>query len=193
MDVLIGCEYSGIVRNAFIKRGHNAISCDLEDTESPRPHHKGDIFDFLNRGNFYDIGIFHPECKYMACCGNRWYSKTRLREEAIIWTIELYSEALKWCNNVCFENPRSVLWKPLNIKPQYIQPWQFGHPETKATGLGLYNLPDLKPTKDVFEYMMTLPKKERHKVWYASPSPTRGKDRSKFYPGIADAMAEQWG
>jgi len=192
MNVLVACEFSGTVRDAFIRAGHDAISCDLLPTESPGPHHQGDIIQFL-LGRRFDLAITHPDCTYMAVCGNRYHAGTPEREAAIRWTVRLWELLLERCYRVCLENPKSVIAGHLPMKAQYIQPWQFGHPETKETGLWLHNLPPLEATNNVYNYMMTLPKKERHRIWYASPSPYRGKDRSRFYTGIAQAMAEQWG
>lgn len=192
-NIIVGCEYSGIVRDAFIRRGHNAISCDLEDTESPGPHLKCDIVGLLKAGVYYDLGIFHPDCTKMAVCGNRTWAGTVEREAAVLWTMNLWELAKKYCKSVCFEQPQTVLFKRMGVKAQYIQPWQFGHPEKKKTGLALHNLPKLFGTANVYDYMMTLPKKKRERVFYMAPGQNRGKDRSKFYTGFATAMAEQWG
>lgn len=194
MNVLVACEFSGIVRDAFLKQGHDAWSCDLLETERlPERHFQGDINEVLDRGYLWDLIIAHPDCTKMAVCGNKTWANTKGRLDAQEWTRRLWDKCCKRALKVCFENPVSTLSRVMPVKAQYIQPHQFGHPETKKTGLWLWNLPPLEPTNDVYEYMMTLPKKERHKIWYASPGKDRGKERSRFYPGIAQAMAEQWG
>lgn len=196
MNVLIGCEYTGIGQKAFEAVGCNAWSCDLDPTEgNPGRHLQMDIMralDFLN----WDLIVLHPDCTKLAVCGNRWWAGTTDRSVARDWTAHLWIEARKRCKRVCLENPQSIIHpflRKLGASTQYVQPWQFGHPETKKTGLTKVGLPDLVETDNVYDHMMTLPKKERHKVWYSSPSPTRGKDRSRSYPGIMKAMAEQWG
>jgi len=196
MKVLVGCEYSGTVRDAFIKRGHEAISCDLLPTESPGPHYRGDIMDVLSADLSWDLIILHPDCTYMAVSGNGTYANTQKRNYAVLWTLDLWNTAIKRSKRVCLENPQSVILpklRQLGAKIQYIQPYQFGHPETKKTGLALHGLPELFPSFDVSLLMDTLPNKEKHKVWYASPGESRGKQRSIFFTGIANAMANQWG
>lgn len=195
--ILIGCERSATVGRAYQDAGHDVLTCDLLPTEDESvPHHQGDIIDLLlTRREQWDIGIFHPDCTEMAVCGNRFHAGTIGRERAVIWTTGLWDLAKQFCKGVCFENPASVIFpylRRLGATVQYVQPWQFGHPETKKTGLALHNLPPLEPTEDVYDYMMTLPPKERHRIWYMSPGPNRGKDRSTFFPGIARAMAAQW-
>lgn len=208
MKVLIACEYSGTVRDAFIRRGIDAISCDILPTESPGPHHQGDImdaldwksggyFDFLEHKKF-DLVIAHPPCTALSLSGNGTYGKTKekhkMREDAIAWTLKLWKACKEHSLRVCFENPTSVIFQHLEGgQTQYIQPHMFGHKEQKKTGLCLYNLPELRPTRDAYEEMMLLPKKERERIHYMSPGKNRGKARSLFYRGIADAMAQQWG
>ena len=182
MRVAVLCEYSGIVRDAFISAGHEAISCDILPTESPGPHIQGNLFNYGWSG--YDLIIAHPPCSWMSLSGNRWYAGTEKRQQAanFIWKIwQLPVEKL------CIENPKGQIntYLPKMPKPQYIQPWQFGHGEQKETGLWKRNLPDLVPTKIV-------PGREQ-RIWKMGPSENRGKERSRFYPGIADAMAAQWG
>lgn len=195
MRVLIGCEYTGTGQKAFEVAGWDSWSCDLDPTEgNPDKHLQMDIFDALDYMQWDQI-ILHPECTRMALCGNRWWAGTLGRVDDVAWTIELWKAAKKICERVCVENPLSVVHPPLRAEgadTQYVQPYQFGHPETKNTGLSKIGLPDLVETNNVYDHMMTLPKKERHKVWYASPSDTRGKDRSRSYPGMLRAMAEQW-
>ena len=196
MKVLVGCEYTGTVRDAFTRAGHYAMSCDLDPTESPGPHYRGDIMQLLDSGHEWDLAILHPDCTKMAVCGNRHHAGTQGRDDAIAWTVALWKKATTKAYRVCLENPGSVIFpvlRDLGALVQYIQPDQFGHPETKKTGLALHRLKPLVPTWDVSDIMATLPPKEQHKTWYASPSETRGKDRSRFFPGIARAMPEQWG
>ncbi len=196
MKVLVGCEFSRTVASAFGCAGHAAMSCDLLPAESPGPHYRGDIMELLSVDTRWDLIILHPDCKFMAVCGNRSYANTPARREAIKWTVTLWEKALARSDRVCLENPASVIFPVLRKTGaiiQYIQPHQFGHPETKKTGLALHNLPELEGTWDVSDIMATLPDKEKHKIWYASPSETRGKDRSIFYTGFADAMVDQWG
>lgn len=196
MKVLVAFEFSNTVSQAFRDLGHDVMSCDLEPSEGPsKYHYQGDVFKCLraSRPNFWDLIIAHPPCTHMAVCGNSTWANTPERIEAQEWTRNLWDLCLLSSPRVCFENPVSTLARALPVKAQYVQPWQFGHPETKKTGLWLHKLPPLIPTDNVYEHMMTLPEKDRHKVWYASPGDDRSKERSRFYPGIAKAMAEQWG
>jgi hypothetical protein len=146
----------------------------------------------------WDIIILHPECTHMCVSGNKHYGrgmpKHYLRQKAIWWTAGLWAKA-KGCarKGVAMENPQSVLWKGIGVKPQYIQPWQFGHMEQKMTGLALDRLPPLIPTNNVYDQMMLLPKNIRERCFHMPPSPTRSRDRSETFRGIADAMADQWG
>jgi len=191
---LILFEFSGVVRNAFSKVGYDSWSCDIIPTESEGNHYQMDALDVLNDTNLlWDIIIMHPPCTHMALCGNSTWAGTKEREDAVLWTKCVWEKATSICSRVCMENPASVLFKRLGIKAQWIQPYQFGHPETKKTGLALHGLPRLMSTKNVYDYMLTLPKKEQHRTHYMSPSKTRGKDRSVFFSGIAEAMAKQWG
>lgn len=200
MNVFVPFEYSGTVRDAFIRAGHNAWSCDLLPSESDfGPHYRGDVYDGLDMYDSWDLIIAHPPCTEMGVCGNGTYAKGKpgypLRLEAIERTLALWERLKENAPRVCLENPASVIFPHLRKRGavvQYVQPYEYGHPETKKTGLALHGLPKLAETDNVYDYMMTLPKKERHKTWYASPGPTRGKDRAKFFPGIADAMAAQW-
>ena len=196
MKVLIGCEYSGTVRDAFINRGHDAVSCDLLDTEIPGPHYKGDVQDMLD--DYWDLIIIHPPCTALTVAGNSTYGegqpKYDERLQAAEWTKELWELCKKKSPRVCLENPVGVLQRLAGFpKPQYIQPYQFGHMEQKKTGLYLYNLPELKETNNVYEQMMQLPKNKRERLHYLPPSEDRWKIRSTTFKGIADAMAEQWG
>ncbi|WP_404402964.1 DNA cytosine methyltransferase [Idiomarina seosinensis] len=184
MKVLVACEFSGVVRDAFLDRGHDAVSCDLLQTESPGPHVVGDCFDAISSQR-WDLIIMHPPCTALAVSGNRWYGKGCEKHDerlkAIDWTVGLFGLAKRQSVRVCMENPVGVL----PIKPtQYVQPWQFGHGETKKTGLWLHNLPPLKPTNIVDG--------REQKIWKMPPSADRWKQRSVTFKGIAEAMAEQW-
>ena len=191
----MGCEYSGIVRDAFTNKGHYAISCDLLPTESPGLHHQGDISHMLL--DKWDLIIMHPPCTALTVAGNSTYGegqpKYQERLDSVKWTRELWDWCVNQSSKVCFENPVGVLQRLGGFhKPQYIQPYQFGHLEQKKTGLFLRGLPDLIPSNNVYDEMMKLPKRERERLHYLPPSPNRWKIRSTTYQGIADAMAEQW-
>lgn len=190
LNILVGCEESQEVTAAFIERGHNAMSCDLQPGAKGLPHYQGDLFD-LDFSRF-DIVIVHPPCTYIAVSGNRHYAGTQLRQEAADFIWRCWNISV---DRLCLENPVGQInsYLPGMPKPQYIQPYQFGHMEQKKTGLWLRGLPPLRETDNVYDEMMKLPKSEREKVWYMSPSDDRGKLRSRTYPGIARAMAEQWG
>lgn len=202
MNVLVGCEFSGTVSDAFWRRGHRVWTCDLEPTEHPDiPHFRMDIVDVLKSADrlfpgSLDLIILHPPCTHMAVCGNRWWAGTEEREAAVKWTLSLWDWARAWSDKVCMENPASVIFPHLRkagADVQYVQPNWFGHMEQKKTGLALHGLRRLEKTNDVYEEMMKLPVKEREKIWYMSPSKNRAKERSRFYKGMAEAMAEQWG
>lgn len=195
MRVLVGCEFSGKVRDAFIKSGHDAISCDLRPTESKGPHYQGDLFDIIEDG--FDLGIFHPECTYLANSGVRHLHSDLTRWEKMVdaarFFRDIYNSSIP---HIAIENPimhkygKAIIGRGQN---QVIQPWMFGHPEKKATCLWLKNLPNLQPTKDVREQMQALPKSAQNRIHYMSPSKDRQKLRSITYDGIAQAFADQWG
>ena len=200
MRVLVACEYSGRVRDAFIKQGHDAISCDLLPTDSPGPHYQGDIIEHLEQfpDNHFDLIIAHPECTALCVSGNSTYGegKTKYwrRLESVEWTVKFWELCKKKSGKVCFENPVGVLSRLGGmVKASYIQPHQFGHMEQKKTGLYLHNLDPLETTEDVYKNMMELPKNIRERLHYLPPSADRWKIRSTTYQGIADAMAAQWG
>ena len=181
MKVLVACEYSGRVRDAFTAKGHDAISCDLLETEVPGKHYKGDIKDIIYDG--FDLMIAHPPCTHLAVSGSRhFWRKEKEQKEALDFVRFLMDAPIKrWC----LENPVSVISSKIRPSDQTIQPYMFGHGETKATCFWLKNLPLLKPTKYV--------EGREPKVWLEPPGPDRWKNRSRTYQGIADAMAEQWG
>jgi len=181
MRVLVACEFSGIVRDAFIKKGHDVISCDLLESEKQGPHYCGDIFDILYSG--YDLLISHPPCTHLAVSGARWFKdKKQEQEEAIEFVKRLLSAPIE---KIMLENPISIISSRIRKPDQIIQPWMFGHGETKATCLWLKNLPKLKPTEIVSG--------REAKVHRMPPGIDRWKNRSRTYEGLAKAMAEQWG
>ena len=197
MRVLVGCEYSNTVSHAFRDRGHEAYSCDLDPSEGPEEwHYQGDIM-FLLRNqeglDRWDLIILHPDCHRMSVSGNRWWAGTKEREDALDWTERLWNQAIEVGHRVAIENPVSVLWKRLGGVTQYIHPWEYGHKETKKTGLKLHNLPPLEPTSIVGPPPPGEERKEWERVWRMPPSPNRSKERARFLQGWADAMAEQWG
>lgn len=194
--VLVACEYSGVVRDAFIAKGHDAMSCDLLPTDSPGPHHQGDVNDILREGG-WDLMIAHPPCTYLCNSGVRWLYSDHERWQHLIDGAAFFRSLLEApVPRIAVENPTMHGWASKIVgskQTQTIQPWQFGHPETKATGLWLKNLPLLTSTKNVKQEMLSLPIKERSRIHYASPGPDRWKLRSTTFAGIAEAMADQWG
>lgn len=200
MKILIACEYSGIVRDAFLEKGHDAISCDILPTESkPERHYQGDVMDIINDG--WDKVISFPPCTDITVSGARWFEGKRndgSQEKSIRFFFEI------WKKSNCCENPIGIIngggyiekWFPklhsemkgsgFPFKPsQIIQPWQFGHGETKATCLWLNGLPLLTPTNVV--------NGREQRIFNLPPSPDRAKIRSRTFQGIANAMADQWG
>jgi hypothetical protein len=195
MKILVACEYSGRVRDAFIDRGHDAISCDLLPTDAEGPHYQGDVLDMLNQS--WDLIVMHPPCTALTVAGNSTYGegqpKYAERLAAVEWTIALWEKAKSVSPRVCLENPVGVLRRLGGMPaPQFVQPYQFGHMEQKKTGLFLHGLPKLVETNNVYVEMMKLPKNKRERLHYLPPSPDRWKFRSITYQGIADAMANQW-
>ena len=190
MKVLISCEFSGVVRDAFLRRGHEAMSCDFLPTELPGPHYQGDVRDVLNYG--WDLMIAHPDCTHLSVSGAAWFKDKKLKglqQRAVSFVREL---SMAHISKICIENPVSVLSTLWRKPDQIIQPWMFGHKETKATCLWLKGLPKLVPTTDLKAETMALPKNQRMRLHYLPPSKDRGKLRSITYQGIADGMAEQW-
>ena len=183
MKVLIACEFSGIVREEFRKLGHDAISCDLLPTEIEGPHFQGDVRLILDQP--WDLIIAHPPCTDLAVSGSRWFKEKIAdgRQQAALEFVKLFLNAE--CPLICVENPISVISSKIRKPDQIIQPWMFGHGETKATCLWLKSLPKLIPTKIV--------EGREAKIHRMPPSDDRWKLRSLTYLGIAKAMAEQWG
>lgn len=181
MKVLVACEYSGTVRDAFIARGHEAMSCDLLPTERPGPHYQGPVQNILGDG--WDLMIAHPPCTHLAVSGARWFKHKQAEQAEALAFVRLLLNAP--IPRIALENPVSIISSRFRKPDQIIQPWQFGHGETKATCLWLMGLPPLIPTNIVDGREARI-----HKM---SPGPDRWKERSRTYQGIADAMASQWG
>jgi hypothetical protein len=191
MKVLIACEYSGKVRSAFEKLGHFAVSCDLLPTEKPGFHYQCDVFDIINEG--WDLMVAHPPCTDLAVSGAAWFKEKIAdgrQQRALDFVQALMNAPIPM---IAIENPISVISSKIRKPDQIIQPWMFGHKETKATCLWLKGLPKLVPTTDLKEETMALPRKERMRLHYLPPSADRWKIRSETFQGIADAMANQWG
>ena len=180
MRVLVACEHTGVVRDAFRRAGHDALSCDLLPTEAPGPHYQGDVLDIIGDG--FDLMIAHPPCTHLAVSGARWFPEKRKEQaEALAFVRTLMAAPVP---RICIENPVSIISSHIRKPDQIIQPWMFGHGETKATCLWLKNLPPLRPTNVV--------EGREARVHRLPPSPDRWKLRSATYRGIADAMAGQW-
>lgn len=205
MKVLIACEYSGTVRDAFIKQGHEAISCDLLPTDVPGPHYHGDVFDLIdqNNSNGWDLMIAHPPCTYLTLTGNKWFkpefkdrfpNREQDRLDAIKFFMALANSTIP---HICLENPVGVISTAWRKPDQYIQPYEFGDPQSKKTGLWLVNLPKLIPTKLVEPQWHIYKDGRRDPKWHMDtislPPLERMKARSKTFQGIANAMADQWG
>ena len=182
MRVLIACEFSGVVRDAFTRRGHYAVSCDLLPSEREGLHVRAPLFDVFENMKRWDLMVAFPPCTHLAVSGARWFKDKQTEQRSAVECCRsiLGAEIPK----IAMENPIGVLSTRLRKPDQIIQPWQFGHGETKATCLWLKNLPKLVPTKIV--------EGREPRVHHASPGPDRWKERSRTLQGIADAMAEQW-
>jgi len=190
MKVLVACEYSGRVRDAFISRGHDAISCDLLPTESPGPHIQGDVLPLLEQA--WDLVIAFPPCTYLASSGIHWNSRIPQRQDRTAEASVFFMQfATCPAPRIAIENPVGVMSSRWRKPDQYIQPWMFGDDASKRTCLWLKNLPHLVPTTPLVKerYANQTPSGQNN----LGPSPQRAKLRSLTYPGIAKAMAEQWG
>ena len=187
MKILVACEFSGIVREAFARKGHEAWSCDLLPTERPLipaysgGHKQCDVRMILN--DKWDLLVAHPPCTHLAVSGARWFKDKQQEQAAALDFVKLLLTAP--VPMIALENPVSIISSRIRKPDQIIQPWQFGHGETKKTCLWLKGLPLLKPTKIV--------NGREPRVHWASPGKDRWKERSRTYQGIADAMADQWG
>lgn len=192
LRVLVACEYSGVVRDAFIRGGHDAMSCDLLPTESPGPHYQGDVRDVVDYP--WDLMVAHPPCTHLSVSGARYFAGKRMDGRQQSGASFFMALAKSDIPMICIENPVCIMASLWRKPDQVIQPWQFGHPESKATCLWLKNLPTLRPTS-----LVALPESGRWENQTASgqnrlpPSDDRWKLRAKTYQGIADAMADQWG
>lgn len=182
MKILVACEFSGVVRDAFRARGHHAVSCDLLASERPGPHIEGDAL-VAAHSESWDMMIAFPPCTHLAVSGARWFAeKRREQDEALAFVRLLMSAPIP---RIAIENPVSVISSAIRKPDQIVQPWQFGHGETKATCLWLKNLPPLRPA-DIVDG-------REARVHRMAPGPNRSRERSRTYQGIAAAMAEQWG
>jgi hypothetical protein len=195
MKVLIACEVSGIVRNAFLKRGHDAWSCDLLPTEKPGPHIQGDVLAILNDG--WELMIAHPECTYLCSSGLHWNCRVPEREEktqqALAFVRRLLAAPI---DRIALENPVGLIGTAIRPADQYIQPYEFGHDASKRTGLWLKNLPRLKPTRyfppRIVDGMYRWSNQTDGGQNKLGPSEDRWLLRARTYDGIAAAMSEQW-
>lgn len=191
MDVLVACEFSGVVRDAFRKRGHNAYSCDILPALGDQKYHlECDVFDVIDQG--WDLMIAHPPCTHLAVSGARWFKdKQEEQEEALEFVQALLDANIP---RIALENPVSIISSRIRKPDQIVQPWMFGDEATKTTCLWLKNLPPLVPTKIVDRGKRHITKSGKSlPAWYnLPPSPDRGKLRSITFQGIANAMAEQW-
>jgi hypothetical protein len=196
MKVLVACEFSGTVRDAFIKKGHEAVSCDILEGEGHGPHYQGDVRDIL--GNNWDLIIAHPPCTYLSNSGVTWLHRDESRWAKLDEAADFFNLFLNHpIKKLCVENPIMHKYGKERIgnrpQSQVVQPWMFGHKEQKATCLWLRGLPKLEPTNNVKEEMLKLSKADRQRIHYLPPSKDRWRIRSKTFQGIADAMADQWG
>lgn len=181
MKVLIACEFSGIVRKEFLKKGHDTWSCDFLDSEIPGNHYKCDVLEILDLG--WDMMIAHPPCTHLAVSGARWFkNKIVEQREALDFVRTLMNAPI---HKICIENPISIISSKIKKPDQIVQPWMFGHGETKSTCFWLKNLPLLIATNVV--------EGRESRIHKMAPSPDRWKKRSLTFQGIAEAMANQWG
>ena len=193
MKILVACEESQAVTKEFRRLGHEAYSYDIEPCSGGHPewHLQQDVLPLLKED--WDMIIAFPPCTHLAVSGAAWFEQKRKdgRQQQGIDFFMAIAEAP--CEKIAIENPIGIMSTVWRKPDQIIQPYQFGHKERKATCLWLKGLPLLKPTEDVYDEMMMLPKNKRERLHYLPPSPERAKLRSKTFPGIAKAMAEQWG
>lgn len=182
MRILVACEFSGIVRDAFAARGHDAWSCDLLPTERPGPHLEADVLTLDLAG--FDLLIAHPPCTHLAVSGARWWVTRRAeQDQAVDFCERLLAAPVP---RIALENPVGALSRRLRPPDQVVQPWMFGHAETKATCLWLKGLQRLRPDRLILDLL-------RERVHREGPGPDRWKRRSRTLPGLARAMAQQWG
>jgi hypothetical protein len=197
MKVLVACEYSGRVRDAFIAKGHDAISCDLLPTDVPGPHYQGDVLELIRRESF-DLMVAHPPCTYLCSSGLHWNNRVPGRAEKTEEALE-FVRALLFCGipKIALENPQGCIGTRIRKSDQVIQPWQFGHDASKSTHLWLKGLPPLRPTSIIEPRLVDGKKRWANQTDSGQnrlgPSEDRWKIRSETYAGIAEAMASQWG
>jgi hypothetical protein len=196
MRVLVACEYSGVVRDAFITGGHDAMSCDLLPTEAPGPHHRGDVRDILNGG--WDLMIAHPDCTYLCSSGLHWNRRVPGRSEKTEDALEFVKLLMDApIPLIAIENPMGCIGTRIRKADCYIQPYEFGHDASKKTGLWLKGLPPLQPTEYVEPRIVDGKKRWGNQTDSGQnklgPSADRWKERARTYQGWADAMADQWG
>lgn len=185
MKILVACEHSGTVRDQFLRGGADAMSCDILPTDAPGPHYQGDLFDVIDYP--WDLAVFHPPCTNTAVSGSRWFADKKMdgRQQS---SVSFFMQIVRRSAHIpmtAIEQPISIMSSMFRKPDQVIQPWQFGHGETKATCLWLKNLPKLQPTNIV--------EGREARIHRMPPSPDRWKERSKTFTGIAEAMAQQWG
>jgi hypothetical protein len=204
MRILIACEFSGTVRDAFIKAGHNAISCDIEPCDKPGPHIQDDVLNVIKFPNTWDMMIAHPPCTYLTVTGNKWFkpeykdrfpTREQDRKDGIEFFMALMNANIP---KIAVENPIGIMSTTFRKPDQIIQPWQYGHEASKSTCLWLKGLPKLVPTNIVDKgEFVTYKSGKRMTKWYADAASLSPKERAKVrnttFQGIADAMAEQWG
>lgn len=196
MKVLVACEYSGTVRDAFRALGHDALSCDLLPTDRPGPHYQGDVFDIIDDG--WDLMVAHPPCTYLCSSGLHWNkrdaSRAKKTDEALAFVQALMNAPI---DKIVIENPIGRIGTAIRKADQVVQPYQFGHDASKQTALWLKGLPILKPTKFIQPRLVDGKPRWSNQTDSGQnrlpPSPDRWKIRSTTYQGIANAMAEQWG
>ena len=195
MKVLVACEYSGTVRDAFIERGHDAMSCDLLPTDVPGPHYQGDVFDIIDES--WDLMIAHPPCTYLCNSGVRWLHSQEGRWDQMMRGAEFFRRLITSnIPRIAVENPIMHTYAKAVIgrgPDQIIQPWLFGHKEKKATCLWLKGLPKLTPTTNLKTETDAMPIAQQQRIAWQSPGKDRWKIRSMTFKGIANAMADQWG
>ena len=196
MKILVACEFSGTVRDAFIARGHDALSCDLLPTESPGPHYQGDVLDIIADG--WDLMIAHPDCTYLCSSGLHWNKRVPGREEKTLLALDFVRELMNApIPRIAIENPTGRIGTAIRKADQYIQPYEYGHDASKRTGLWLVNLPKLRPTQFIEPRIVNGKKRWGNQTDSGQnrlgPSDDRWKLRAATYQGWAKAMAEQWG
>lgn len=194
MNILVACEFSGIVRDAFRNEGHYALSADLRETEKPGPHYQGDVMDIIDEG--WDLMVAHPPCTYLANSGVSWLYEDDERWKDLINAATFFRDLLQAeIPQIAVENPVMHKWgrKIVGRGADFsIQPWEFGHKEKKRTCFWTKRLPPLHPTKNVKNKMEKLPEHEQQKKHYLPPGEDRQKERSRFFEGVAKAMVHQW-